>query len=254
MKRAGFTLIELLVVIAIIAILAALLMPALERARTSARNVQCINQMRRLNLALNSYLTDNNETMPWVRSGGNPSTCQTSPFAALPTGEHLSGFGLIINAGYVELAEMFYCPDTIVTGGWGSDPTQGRLNRIKTLFANVAAETDTRVDYNLGWWGGAPTVDQFQSGVGFGRATGGRRAEFWIADGHGIFPYYYTKISHNYGKFCNVGRINGAVQTIVDWQDKQPAPGSPGSYDYYYPYNDRPGWGWWRYFGTGLGM
>ena len=111
-KSVGFTLIELLVVIAIIAILAAMLMPALERARDEARKAACLSNIRNMYLGFNMYAQDWDGDLPG-KSGysGNKGVQVTDPAAITDWKDKISAWRtLTVQADYVLPAQAMGCP------------------------------------------------------------------------------------------------------------------------------------------------
>src|SRR5688572_18527386 len=94
-KKSGFTLIELLVVIAIIAILAAMLLPALAKAKQKAQGIQCINNLRQLTIAWMLYSGDNNDKL--ALNGGVGDTALSMADGRINNGNWAHG---LMGVGY----------------------------------------------------------------------------------------------------------------------------------------------------------
>jgi len=139
---AGFTVIELLVVVAVIAIMAAILLPALSKTKEQARGTACRSNMKQLGLAFLMYSEDNADTFPWP--GGSPGRYVNNPSQYAPdwcAGENYvsriglqsewfkPGFGLSAECGsvfpyvtsqprrdydpnYKEASQVYRCPST----------------------------------------------------------------------------------------------------------------------------------------------
>ena len=132
-RVSAFTLIELLVVIAIIAILAALLMPALAAAKQKAINLQCASNERQLGLAAQMYANDNNSRLPLMNAGNWAWDVPTNVTDLL-----------IVNGA---VRKIFYCPANPMDPGFFTEAknrVHAKPQRRKGVLGTSVMEGNAR--------------------------------------------------------------------------------------------------------------
>jgi prepilin-type N-terminal cleavage/methylation domain-containing protein/prepilin-type processing-associated H-X9-DG protein len=193
MKKAGFTLIELLVVIAIIAVLAALLLPALGGGKAQARRVQCVSQLQQWGKALPMYASDNADATPRRGQGVRPLTQLDRPedwFNALASELGIQKFGdyiASVGTNADSPPTLFVCPEArpaphryfltyamnMYFSPW-SLPTPHPLSKIPTPATVVFL-----VDGGIGYSSAYPAVAEYSP-----QARHRRTADLVFVDGH----------------------------------------------------------------------
>ncbi len=205
--KRGFTLIELLVVIAIIAILAAMLLPALARAQEQARRGVCISNLKQIGLALIMYSQDYRERFPYYANGSNPSI---SGSFGLLTGILPPDSKVFTSNPYITDAQVFICP----SGQQSVNATPGILNSRNCSYCYAAGRQMNQQTYK----DTVIVVDrkaQYTQGFNAGSSSGTYEACGCWADN-----YRECKVDSNHGvDGVNALYVRGNAKWLPTYRD-----------------------------------
>jgi len=134
----GFTLIELLVVIAIIAILAAMLLPALAKAKESGKEAKCISNLKEIGLCLSMYIDDNGNRVPSAMTFGVAANDRGAAANKFDQTVYVGGVMKLLNIGNGYTSPAQWCP---------SDRIYGPTN-----FSAITSNSYSSYDYRFVVW------------------------------------------------------------------------------------------------------